>query len=696
MVLRASPMFDLDRTFAGYRGFGTVDLGQLGLAPQHSRPVEQPAAAPEAPSTGPNREPAVSAMAPPPVQRDELAAPAEMPEDPLRPAAAPPRSASANVVHLRPLPAPTPVSAAETASHQEAAGILPAEAVEPSASSTDELAFLALGDALRAHIESGPPRDFGSEMQDASRPAAAAKASSPVPYSSVAPAVAPDGEAAGPDTAPGDPAAREPVPDGSAASLIDQLPTALLVFVGRTPVAANRAASDLLGYAAPADLVQAGDGLVISGASRRDTGPVTLRDATGEAMVVEAAKVGIGWQGAGATLWTLVPHPRAAPQAAAGARPTPDDAEATAGDLLDHVDDAVALLDADGRIRRMNRQGESWFGPPGASGVLGRSFMDVLAPDSRAAGLALLAEARSQSGHGAAPLRRDVLVRTADHVPLPMLLTMGRVGPSEFYATLRDVSALKRAEADRAPTGPERQHETAQPSDFLAKVSHEIRTPLNAILGFAEVIMDERFGPLGNPRYKDYLKDIHASGTQVMTLVSDLLDLSRIQAGQLDLDVGAVDVNRIVTETVAQMQPEAHRERVIMRTSLGHRIPAVLVDERSARQIVHNLLSNAVRFNEPGGQVIVSTALSDAGTVVLRVRDTGIGMTDAEIAAALEPFQQVSSLGPANGNGLGLPLTRALIGANGASMAIRSRPREGTLVEVAFASAMPEATRRPA
>jgi signal transduction histidine kinase len=691
MVLSASPMFDLDRTFAGYRGFGTVDLGQLGLAPQPSRPVEQPVAAPVAPSGGANREPAVSAMMQASAQIDEPASPG-IPEDPVAPAAAPQRSPSANVVPLRRFPAPT---LAEAAPHPQPAGNPLAEAVEPSASSTDELAFLALGDALRAHIDSGPPQDFASEMQDASTRAAEAKAGPPVPSSSVAPAVPPGGETAGPETAAGDPAAREPVPDSSAASLIDQLPTALLVFVGRTPVAANRAASDLLDYAAPADLVQAGDGLVISGASRSDTGPVTLRNAMGEAIIVEAAKVGIGWQGAVGTLWTLVPHPRAEPQPATGGRPTPDDAEATAGDLLDHVDDAVALLDPAGRIRRMNRRGESWFGPPGASGVLGRSFMDVLAPDSRAAGLALLADARSQSGPGAVSLRREVLVRTADHVPLPMLLTMGRVGASEFYATLRDLSALKRAETDRARTGRER--DTAQPADFLAKVSHEIRTPLNAILGFAEVIMDERFGPLGNPRYKDYLKDIHASGTQVMTLVSDLLDLSRIQAGQLDLDVGAVDVNKIVTETVAQMQPEAHRERVIMRTSLGHRIPAVLADERSARQIVHNLLSNAVRFNEPGGQVIVSTALSDAGTVVLRVRDTGIGMTDAEIATALEPFQQVSSPGSTGGgSGLGLPLTRALIGANGASMAIRSRPREGTLVEVAFASAMPEATRRPA
>ena len=364
---------------------------------------------------------------------------------------------------------------------------------------------------------------------------------------------------------------------------------------------------------------------------------------------------------------------------------------------MDRVDDAVALLDIDGRIRRLNRRGETWFTRPGHESAIGAAFTDLLASESRAAGLALLGDVKGQKeGMGAPPLQRDVVARTVDLATMPALLTMGGLGASGFYMTLRDVTALKRAERDRAHAQRDHDRDSGRLPEFLAKVSHEIRTPLNAILGFAEVMIEERFGPLGNTRYKDYLRDIHASGTQVVSLVSDLLNLSRIEAGRLELEVGALDVNKIVSETVAQMQPDAHRERVIMRMSLGARTPAVLADERSVRQIVQNLLSNAVKFNEPGGQVIVSTALSDAGSVVLRVRDTGIGMTDAEIAAALEPFQPVSAQKPSTGNGLGLPLTRALVGANGASMAIRSRPREGTLVEVAFALASADAARLPA
>ena len=188
-----------------------------------------------------------------------------------------------------------------------------------------------------------------------------------------------------------------------------------------------------------------------------------------------------------------------------------------------------------------------------------------------------------------------------------------------------------RREAERA---------SALKSDFLAKVSHEIRTPLNAILGFAEVIMDERFGPVGNERYREYLRDIHTSGAHVMSLVNDLLDLSKIEAGKVELDFVAVDANRDLAECVSIMQPQANRERVIMRLSLAPHLPKIVADERSLRQILLNLLSNAVKFNEPGGQVIIATALTDTGNAVIRIRDTGIGMSDKEIETALEPFRQ--------------------------------------------------------
>lgn len=232
----------------------------------------------------------------------------------------------------------------------------------------------------------------------------------------------------------------------------------------------------------------------------------------------------------------------------------------------------------------------------------------------------------------------------------------------------------------------EAQKAAAAKAEFVGKVSHEIRTPLNAITGFAEVIAAERFGPLGNERYRDYVKDIHAAGMHLVSLLNDLLDLSKIETGQLDLKFANVSLNDLTQQCVGIMQPQASRARIIIRTSLTPGLPQIVADERSLRQIVLNLLSNSIRFTGPGGQVIISTAYADNGEAVLRVRDTGVGMSDKDVEAALEPFRQTAVSGSwgSGGTGLGLPLTKALAEANRAHFSIKSAPNAGTLVEVAF------------
>jgi signal transduction histidine kinase len=199
-------------------------------------------------------------------------------------------------------------------------------------------------------------------------------------------------------------------------------------------------------------------------------------------------------------------------------------------------------------------------------------------------------------------------------------------------------------------------------------------------------MMDGRFGPIGNERYRQYLKDIHASGGHLISLLNDLLDLSKIEAGKLELTFVSVNVNDLVQQCVAIMQQQANRERVIIRTSLPANLPQVVADARSIRQIVLNLLSNSIKFTGAGGQVIVSTALTDDHEVVLRVRDTGSGMSEKELQTALEPFRSTTTStrwGDA-GAGLGLPITKALVEANQARFRITSQVHDGTLVEVAF------------
>jgi signal transduction histidine kinase len=272
--------------------------------------------------------------------------------------------------------------------------------------------------------------------------------------------------------------------------------------------------------------------------------------------------------------------------------------------------------------------------------------------------------------------------------PQDRVIEIGAADPrSPLGRAQAEILELKSKAADELAAA-KRQAEKASSakSDFLAKISHEIRTPLNAIIGFSEIMAQEKFGPVGNERYRQYLIDIQSSGQHLLSLVNDLLDLSKIEAGKLDLDFAGVALNALTQQCVTALQPQANRDRIIIRTSLSPRLPPVIADARSVRQIVLNLISSSTGFTGAGGQVIVSTTLTDAGEVVLRVRDSGVGMSEKEIALALAPFRQVAATvrpGP-GGSGLGLPLTKALAEANRAAFSIKSTPNAGTLIEVAF------------
>jgi len=355
--------------------------------------------------------------------------------------------------------------------------------------------------------------------------------------------------------------------------------------------------------------------------------------------------------------------------------------------ILDTATDGLALIDSRGSILALNRSGEALFGYD-QSDVVGQPFTDLIAPESRAKAQDYFAGLQSDRVASLFNDGREIIGRARQGGDIPIFLTLGRIGSTadkdaepKYCALMRDMTHWKKVEHELDGARREAERASALKSDFLAKISHEIRTPLNAILGFAEVIMEERFGPMGNERYRDYVKDIHSSGAHVMSLVNDLLDLSKIK---MDLDFVAVDSNQIISECVGIMQLQANRERVIMRLALAPNLPKILADERSLRQIILNLLSNAVKFNEPGGQVIIATALTDSGEAVIRIRDTGIGMSEGDIETALEPFRQIATSRQTAGTGLGLPLTKALVEANLAFFSIKSRKNEGTLVEVSF------------
>lgn len=354
--------------------------------------------------------------------------------------------------------------------------------------------------------------------------------------------------------------------------------------------------------------------------------------------------------------------------------------------ILDTATDGVIVIGPDAAIRAMNGSAEALFDVD-AREMKGRPFVSLIAPESRGA---THRHFERLSGSPVDSLMHDgiqITGQTARGGLVPLFMTVGRTSNADLRcAVLRDVTPWQKTEKELVAARQVAEDASAEKSDFLARISHEVRTPLNAIIGFSDIMIDERYGPIENDRYRGYLRDIQRSGSHILDLINDLLDISRIEAGKMDLEFEPCDLNRIAAETVALSQPQANREQVIIRTSLSAAVPLVMADARSLRQIILNLVTNSIKFTRPGGQVIVSTVYDQNGEVALRVRDTGIGMDDAQIEAALRPFSQVATLPgrKREGSGLGLPLTKATVEANHARFHIESEPEAGTLVEVHF------------
>jgi len=220
-------------------------------------------------------------------------------------------------------------------------------------------------------------------------------------------------------------------------------------------------------------------------------------------------------------------------------------------------------------------------------------------------------------------------------------------------------------------------------SAFLASMSHELRTPLNAVLGFSETMLGELLGPLGSPRYRDYLENIHSSGAHLLSLINDILDIARFDAGHGELGEDVFNPAMEIADAERMMSVQARKAKVALVTELAPDIPPIKADRRRVRQILLNLLSNALKFTTAGGTVTVRAHVSAEG-LVMQVADTGIGIAPHDFSKALEPFGQVdSSLARKyEGTGLGLPLTRQMVELHGGRLTLESALGQGTTVIV--------------
>jgi len=272
--------------------------------------------------------------------------------------------------------------------------------------------------------------------------------------------------------------------------------------------------------------------------------------------------------------------------------------------------------------------------------------------------------------------------------------------PSEIYAVLERCferrqlqeerrsahQALRRAKEEAEAARGLAEAASQAKSEFLATMSHELRTPLNAVIGFSQIMMTETLGPIGSPQYRDYAKDIHDSGVHLLEIINDILDLSKAEAGKLELDEDWVDIGEAVSAACRLIGPRAERAQLSVVERIPANLPPLWADERKLKQILLNLVSNSVKFTPAGGRVEVSATLEPAKGLSILVQDTGIGIPDGDLQRVLEPFVQVenSLTRSYQGSGLGLPLAAKMTELHGGKLSIASQLGRGTLVRLAF------------
>ena len=697
--LSGVPTLDGEQQFAGYRGFGVcrdiAGLARLELLRKHGISISPPHPQPPSPDN-----PAADAEAEP-VRPSEIAE-GVVAENSL------PTDLDTAVDTLEPLAPTSPELQAETPT-ETPDNVLPfrpaADIKSPALTPVENSAFNELARQLSARLDNG----------DNGEASTAAAAESPAAEIVTEPEIT---QASPPADwlAPPEPPARGQSRRDKA--LLDLLPAGVLIYRLDRLLYANPAFLKRIGYASLHALEDAG-GLdvlyvepgVSTASSTSEAGtPVTITvgqaDKEGTGPIATAARLHtISWDDEAALALICSEGPVDAapvplPVVAEPALPTPPALPPTAGEadaeelgaILDTTTEGIVMFDQEGNINACNRSAEALFGYDGEEFVK-HNLADLFAPESRHGVFEYFAGVKSAGVASLLDHGRETLGRVRQGGFIPLSLTIGRTraeGPN-FFAVFRDLSQSRKSESELQQAMRLTERAANAKSDMLAKISHELREPLNAIIGFAEVMIGERFGALGNERYGEYLKDIRASGQRVISIIDDLLDLSRIETGKLDLAFTNQNLNELVESCVAVMQPQANRERIIIRTSLAHTLPPVVADARALRQIAMNLIGNSIHLAKAGGQVIVSTALSDFGEVVLRVRDTGQAMNDNQVAAALEPFRTRGTDEASDAAAVSLSLTKALVEANRAQFHIKPGPHTGTLVEVVFSRAVARA-----
>jgi signal transduction histidine kinase len=295
--------------------------------------------------------------------------------------------------------------------------------------------------------------------------------------------------------------------------------------------------------------------------------------------------------------------------------------------------------------------------------------------------------------HGYSPLERLMVVQAFVAVMGFSVILIGAALEERQRLARGLAAAIDRAERSREDAVAAREEAIAAREEaekanraksmFLANMSHELRTPLNAVIGFSQTMDEETFGAHSHSKYKEYSGLISAAGAHLLDLINDILDMSRIEAGKFEFHPENIDVPSLVRDCVGMMEEHATQAGLVLVADLPPEPVGVFADRRALKQILLNLIANAVKFTPPGGHVEIGVVL-DGTELEFRVRDTGIGIPADKLAQAGDPFVQFHAMTGKQGTGLGLALVRSLTQLQGGMFRISSREGEGTLVCVRF------------
>lgn len=364
-----------------------------------------------------------------------------------------------------------------------------------------------------------------------------------------------------------------------------------------------------------------------------------------------------------------------------------DDAMSLLTSVFDVSEVGIVVTDRNLRILRVNESFVRIYGWP-RDVLIGRPFIKFLSPEEREQAKRNHTEflrTGIRSTGEMKVLRRDGSVANALFTTASLELSHGR----RFQVTtIMDITLRKKMEQSLRLAKEQADTANQAKSTFLANMSHELRTPLNAIIGFSEIMIKGTFGDLGNPKYQEYLGDIHLSARHLLEIINEVLDMSKIEAGRVELDEEYFDVGALIESVCRMMVSRAFSSGVGIVENIAPDLPPLYADPRLVRQILINLLGNAVKYSQANDTITVGAAQQEDGTLRLVVRDTGVGIPKDRIAEALEPFGQISAPPGerplVQGTGLGLPLARAMAELHDGTLDLDSDLGQGTTITITF------------